>query len=302
MSMPRTLARWTRLTVLVAAAALVVPGVTAQPAAVTLSAVETAEAVDFEDGVVWVLVLGSDAVPPADPATGLTDVIQLVGLDSTSGAAVVLGIPRDTYLDIPETGAGRINAALRDDGTAAVTAGIEQIVGITPDYVALLGVEGFADLVGVLGTIQVDNAEEFDEDGVTFPAGRLDLSPQQALAFVKHRTSLVRGEFARSANHQALLVGALARLHSLADEEGFVEAATLAALGAIDTDLTPSELYRLTQALTTIDPLRVSTCVLPATPERVDGADIVFVDPVAAERIGADAADARLRPNSCRPG
>jgi LCP family protein required for cell wall assembly len=296
---PRPLKHVRRLALLLAAAALLVPSGAVRTPGVTLSAVKTAAAVDFEDGVVWVLVLGSDAVPPADPATGRTDVIQLVGLDTTSRSAVVLGIPRDTYLDIPGVGLDRINAALADGGTEAAVGGVEQITGIAPDYVTVVGLEGFADLMELVGSVEVDNAEAFEEDGIAFPAGVQELRARDALAFVKHRASLTDGEFTRSANHQALLVGALSRLQSLADREAFVESATLTALSAIDTDLSPLELYRLTQALTTIDPGRVTTCVLPATPDRVGEAEVVLVDPVAAEQIAADAADAVLEPGSC---
>ena len=88
------------------------------------------------------------------------------------------------------------------------------------------------------------------------------------------------------------MAAALDAYQSRADDPGFVEAAALAALSVVDTDLTPAALYRLAQAFTAVDTRRLTGCVLPGTPtELPSGASVVFLDEQAALRIGADAAD-----------
>ena len=68
-----------------------------------------------------------------------------------------------------------------------------------------------------------------------------------------------RSDFERVANHQRLLLGVLERLRAAEDEAGYMESAALAAIGGLQTDLSLSEVYRLVQALTTIDPRRTTT-------------------------------------------
>ena len=70
-------------------ALLVVPAGGVRSASITLTAVDGAEGVDVGSRIAWVLVLGEDV-------DGRTDAIQLVGLDSRSGAATTIGIPRDS--------------------------------------------------------------------------------------------------------------------------------------------------------------------------------------------------------------
>ena len=62
---------------------------------------------DFDDGVVWVLALGSDAARQA-LLRGRTDAIQLSSSTSISGRAAGIGVPRDLWVDLPQ-GRRRIN-------------------------------------------------------------------------------------------------------------------------------------------------------------------------------------------------
>ena len=40
------------------------------------------------------------------------DALQLIGINTKSGAATTIGIPRDSYVSIPGHGSDRVNAAL----------------------------------------------------------------------------------------------------------------------------------------------------------------------------------------------
>jgi len=286
------LRRALRLVLLGVLTLLLVPAAGVSPTAVTLSGVERAKGVDYSDGRLWVLVLGSDA-------DGRTDAIQLVGIGSDSGRAVGLGIPRDAWLDLPGIGRDRINVAYADrrggpDVVAEVVAGI---TGISPDLVVELDFDGFLDLMGTVGRVDVRTPQGFRNDGVVVRRGANSFDAEEALAYVRYRTDLVRYDFDRSANQQRLMVAALRRLRAQEDRVGFMERAAIAALDAVETDLPPTELYRLAQFLTTVDPRSVDTCVLPGTPRTVgaEGASVVILHEQTARRIGRDARDLRLR-------
>ena len=69
---------------------VVVPNPSVRPATISLTTVETARAVDFGDGVLWVLALGSDARAGTDVEQGLLptpDDAAAAGSASSDGAA-----------------------------------------------------------------------------------------------------------------------------------------------------------------------------------------------------------------------
>jgi LCP family protein required for cell wall assembly len=293
----RTLVRLLRLVAVGLVTLLVVPGSAVRPATISLYGVETAKGVDFSDGSVWVLVLGSDS-------EGLTDAIQLVGIDAATGSAVGLGIPRDTYLDVPGIGEVRINQVYSDDdgGPLAVARVVEGLTGISPDLVLHLDSQGFLALLDTVGPVDVRTPEDFVNDGVQVDKGLNTFSPDEALAYADFRVGLDLGDFDRSANHQRLMLAALTALRAHKEEVGFMEQATLTALDnldtldTIDTDLGLRDLYRLAQLVTTVEPQRVDTCVITGSFEEIQpsGASVVIVEEAFAQQIGVDAQDFRL--------
>src|SRR5688572_2558466 len=104
------------------------PEAVARPATTSLVRLQNAKAVDFESGVVWVLAVGSDARPGEDVMEGRADAIQLIGIDFETGAATAIGIPRDSWLDIPALGRrDRINITLSKGGPELVA---ETVIGL----------------------------------------------------------------------------------------------------------------------------------------------------------------------------
>jgi polyisoprenyl-teichoic acid--peptidoglycan teichoic acid transferase len=282
-----------RVALVLAGAALVVPGPTVHPVTISLTDVESAKQVDFDGGTVWLLVLGSDARPGEDLTEARTDAIQLVGLDLGNGRAVGIGIPRDSWVYVDE-GMARINTAYDKVGPDGLAAIVADLVGIQTDYVLLAGFDGFRDMVETIGGVDVRVDEGFvdTESGLRVRRGWNAFNAQEALDFTRSRKEFGTGDFVRSANQQVLMLGILRDLIDHEDEPGFLERGTLAALAGFDTDLSPQEVYRLAQAVTQVRPDRVTTCVLPGTPGETEvGASIVLLDEPAARRIGADAAD-----------
>jgi LCP family protein required for cell wall assembly len=288
---------------LLAALGLVVPTAAVRPTTISLTTVGTAKAVDFRDGVLWVLALGSQAGAGEDVTTGLTDAIELVGVNFRTRRAVAIGLPRDLYVALPG-GHARLNTALREGGPELVARKVDELVGITPDLVLVTGFEGFLSMMGTLGQVQVDSPRAFttEDDDVHVRRGVNTFDAREALAFARTRLGLPRSDFDRLANHQRLLLGVLRRLRAAEDDEGFMERMALSALGGLETDLSPTEVYRLLQALTTVDPRTVEACTIGGRFGVEFGASVVYPDLAQARAVGADARrDARLQ-GGCRDG
>jgi LCP family protein required for cell wall assembly len=285
--------------VLVAALAVVLPAATVRPTTLSLSRVDTAKSIDFEDGVVWVLVLGSDARSGQPIEKGHTDAIQLLALDLESGAAAGIGIPRDAWVDLPG-GRDRLGNAMIKGGTALTARAVENLVRVEPDFVLLTGFDGFLSMTEAVDGVDVVSSQRFvtDDAGFVVRRGLNHLDAEEALDFAATRDSLT-SDFDRMANHQALLLGYLRGLRTREDEKGFMEDVTLAALGGLETDVAPTDLYRLAQAVTQVDPRKVTGCLVFGTPfTSSEEASVIDPDTGLARRLGRDAArDATLAPD-----
>lgn len=293
-----------RTVLLVALVGLVVPGATVHPTTLSLRQVETAKSVDFQDGVVWVLVLGSDARDGSTLRQGNTDAIELLALDLESGAAAAIGIPRDFWVALPQgVGFDRINQAYREGGASLAAQAVRDLVNIRPHFVLVTGFDGFRSMTDTVGGVDVVSSERFvtDDGQVQVRRGINHFDADEALYFAATRTSL-ESDLRRAENHQALLLGFLRQLRQREEETGFMERVTSSAIGGLQTDLPPTDLYRLAQAVTQIDPEKVTGCIIDGRLATVgpDDASVIIPNNPLAERLGQDAADdAELDPG-CR--
>lgn len=289
---------------LLGAVVLAVPEASVHPTTISLTTIGTAKAVDPGDEVLWVLALGSEAAPGTDVQQGRTDAIQLIGVHWAGRRAVAIGLPRDLYVDLPQ-GRGRISQALQQEGPEGAAQEVVDLLGITPDLVLVAGFDGFLSTMGALGDVTVESPLAFttDDGGVAVREGRNTFDPQQALSYASTRDTLpLSSDYERVANHQRLLLGLLERLRSAEDDEGFMEATTLAALAGLETDLSPTAAYRIVQALTTIDPRRTTACIIRGEPRVEFGAEVLIPDQAQAGSVGADAADDVRLQGGCRDG
>ncbi len=269
-----------------------------RPTTIGLSKMQSAEAYDFADGVVWTLVLGEDS-------EGQTDFFQLLGIDYRTGSAAAIGIPRDSWFELsPDVGEDRINTAYASGGAELAASAVERLVGIAPDYVLVTDANGFLAIVDTLGNVEVDSEFAFqaEDSDLQVHRGANTFSAQQALDFAVTRT-LARGDFDRSRNHQALLLGLLTGLRARDDEPGFVERLGIEAVDGIDTgNLSPLDVYRLLNALTSVDPKRASGCIVPGTDDTSPaGGAIVIPNFDAAQRFGDDVRDDAHFDQGCSP-
>jgi len=293
----RGLRRFVALGMVLGITVLVVPDSALRSSSAVLVKVETARAVEHDRDVLWILALGSDARPGQDLLRSRADAIQLVGVNLETGSAVGIGIPRDSWVTIPGHGSNKINAAMAYGGPKLMADAVAGLVGVTPDYVFTAGFGGFRSIVDDLGGVTVQSPYGyFDREfSITVKRGRNTFRGGQALSFARLRYPLPRGDFDRSANQQALLKGLLRQARAREDRPGFMERGALSALLNLNTNLSPTELYRMAQAATNIDPGRFTTCVLDGDIGTVGGASVVLPDTDQARRLGREAKDdARL--------
>jgi LCP family protein required for cell wall assembly len=297
--------RWSRalrtsiLAAVLAVAALVVPNSGVAPTYFSLVKYEHAEGVDLDPDVIWILAVGSDARRGQDPLRSRGDTLQLVGMDTRTGAATAIGIPRDSWVPIPGHGSNRVNAALYFGGPQLLGETVAGLIGIEPDYVFVGSFWGVEQVAKDVGPITVDNPVSFSDPYLKpkgFKAGKVVLSGYNVVSFARIRKNLAGGDFDRSANQQRVLKGFQAKVAANADKPGWIENGVLSVIDNLHTDLGPAELFTIAQAVAHVDPRKITNCVLPGSIGNVGAASVVLPSTSTARRYGDDAReDATIR-------
>jgi len=290
----RKAVRLSAVGLMLAVAALVVPTSAVKSTEVALVKVDRADGVDLTPDVVWILAVGSDARPGEDMTRTRGDALQLIGMDTRTGAASAIGVPRDSWVSIPGHGYEKINAALYFGGPQLLGQTVGDLVGIQPDYVFVSRFKFFQAMIQDIGGIEVSNPIAFDDTYLKpegFPRGRIHLGGYDAMAFSRIRHNLIRGDFDRSANQQRVLRGIQAKVRARAHVPGFIERGVLSVMEHLYTDLSPAELFRLAQAVAHVDPHKITTCVVQGGIGNVGGASVVLPSVAMARRLGDEARD-----------
>jgi LCP family protein required for cell wall assembly len=266
--MRRRILRATRLATLgliLAVVALAIPDSAVKPTEWALVKVDQGNAAAIGPHVISILAVGSDARPGENFTHTRGDALQLVTINTKTHAASIIGVPRDSWVDIPGQGMDKINASLYYGGPQLLGQTVGNLIGVHPKYVFVTKFPYFIQMVRELGGIDLRNPYSFSDDPLKrkgFPAGRIHLNGYDAMAFSRIRHTLPRGDFDRSAHQELVLRAIQAKVHANAGKPAFIERGVLDAMGHLYTNLSPSELFRLAQIMAQVDPSKVKACVV----------------------------------------
>jgi LCP family protein required for cell wall assembly len=161
-----------------------------------------------------ILVFGLDSRDP-DSLLGRTDTIILTTIEPWQPYTGMLSIPRDLWVDIPQYGENRINAAYffaeadqPGSGPEAIMQTISASFGVDVDYYVRIRFIGFLSVVDALGGIEVELPRAMSG----YPAGVHQLDAELALALVRDRAG--SDDFSRMERGQLFIKAVLKHLLS----------------------------------------------------------------------------------------
>jgi polyisoprenyl-teichoic acid--peptidoglycan teichoic acid transferase len=257
--------RLATLGLVLAVVTLALPDSSPKSTEFVLVKVHQADAAAINENVISILAVGSDARPGENFIRTRGDALQLVTINTKTHAASIIGVPRDSWVDIPGHGMDKINASLSYGGPQLLGQTVGNLIGVHPKYVFVTQFQKFSAMVNWLGGITIHNPYAFSDDPLKrtgFKAGRLHLNGYDAMAYSRIRHSLPRGDFDRSAHQEIVLKGIQAKVHANAGNPGFIERGVISAMSHMYTNLPPTELFRLAQVMAQVDPHKVRSCVL----------------------------------------
>ena len=249
------------------------------------------------EGLVFVLVLGSDARPREDLLRSRADSIHLVAVNTATGQGTVVGFPRDSYVTYPNGRRGKINDAMTQGGPRLMAETVRHVTGLPVHFWAVTGFVGLARMVDELGGVDVFVETRMNDrlSGARFQPGWHHFTGAEALAFSRNRHT-DDGDFARSKHQGDVILAALAKMRSeVADDDGIFH--WLAVLGrSVQLDVPADKLPSLAVLARRLDPTRVTNVVVPGRVGWAGSASVVYLTPAAANMFVDLRDDAVLGP------
>ena len=242
-------------------------------------AIEFTSAADVYPDLVFVLVIGSDARPKEDLTRTRADSVHLLAVNPSTGQGTILGLPRDSWVEIPGKGRGKINSALAAGGPDLLAATVRRTTGLPVDYYLLTGFTGLTKMVDELGgvDVMVDRRMSDKASGAFFERGWHHFTGTEALAFSRNRNDVANGDFSRSGNHGILMLAALAKMRGEVGDDGGLGRWVDVMLRHVRLDVPVSSLRELAALARGLDPARITNVVAPGRIGKAGGQSVVFL-------------------------
>ncbi|MFS0779528.1 LytR family transcriptional regulator [Neobacillus sp. 3P2-tot-E-2] len=150
-----------------------------------------------------VLMLGVDE---REGDSGRSDTMIVLTVNPNNNSVKMLSIPRDTMTEIIGKGKeDKINHAYAFGGVSMAVDTVESFLDIPIDYYVKINMEGFKDIIDTVGGINVENDLAFKVEKFSFPAGKIHLNGEEALAFIRMRYDDPNGDFGRQERQRQVI-------------------------------------------------------------------------------------------------
>ncbi len=198
------------------------------------------------DGETW-LIVGSDARSSGGPVQDETegaraDSIMLLH-KAPNGKAALISLPRDTYVEIPDEGGDKINAAYSYGGPELLVRTVEGLSGLTVDHYVEVGMGGVQEMVDAVDGVEVclDYDVDDPDSGLTWDTSQgtcQTVDGTKALAYSRMRKSDPTGDIGRGLRQRAVISAVVSKamgvqtLVNFSRQDALVDAGT----GALTID------------------------------------------------------------------
>ena len=228
-----------------------------------------------------VLVLGVDQ---RESDVGRSDTMIVLSVNPSKESILLFNIPRDTRTEIIGHGTtDKINHAYAFGGVNMSIQTVENFLNVPIHYYIKVNMEGFSQIIDLLGGVEVENPFSFQYEGYDFAKGLLELDGYEALAYSRMRYDDPRGDFGRNARQReilkqtlknALQVTNIVRLQSMLAEVG----------NNVKTDITFAEMKKFITDYRS-DLNKIETLELNGQGKRINGIYYYMIEAAEKERV-----------------
>lgn len=250
-----------------------------------------------------------------DGGATLTDTMMLLHVPANGKRASAISFPRDSWVSIPGHGMNKLNAAYGDGmrdaqgrgvankdqlkaaGARLLIRTLQNLTGLTIDHYVSVDLLGFDRISNAIGGVEVclnaaqnastegDASHPHGYSGIDLKKGRNLIEGAQALAFVRQRHGLPRGDLDRIVRQQYFLSAVFRKVASAGVLLNPIKLQRL--LKAVSSSMIVDgsagkhagiKPFALAQQLQTLSAGKLTFSTLPTTADFVDGQSILRVN------------------------
>lgn len=246
-------------------------------------------------GRINILLLGRGGGNHEGP--DLTDSMMVASIDPINYSVTLLSLPRDLWVNVPNAGVMKINAAWEsgefkyygktvtgstdsgaiNEGFSQVDQTVNQVLGINIDYNMLINFQAFQQAVDTVGGVTVNvptplvdptMAWQNNNNPILAQAGTQNFDGSQALLYVRSRETT--SDFARAQRQRAVLVAIKSKIETLGTLSNPVKISGLInAFGNnVATDMSLSDASKLYDIVKNISNSSVTSTDLATAPHQ----------------------------------
>ena len=216
-----------------------------------------------------------------------SDTIMVLHIPSNGLPAVLVSIPRDSYVDIPGFGMNKINAAYDFGGPKLLAKTVQNATGLYISHFMSIGFGGLVNVVNSVGGVRMCIPSNLNDpaSGLHLKKGCQNLDGAQALGFVRTRHLFATQDLQREQDQRVFIKALLTKMTSpgtLANPFHSFPAA-FGAAGALTVDK-GTHLYQLVQVAFALRHPETTTVPIGSEPLLAVG-DVVIWDHTQATRL-----------------
>ncbi|MBO0477318.1 LCP family protein [Vagococcus sp. DIV0080] len=192
-----------------------------------------------------VLLLGLDTGDFGRDDVGRSDTMLVATVNPKDKKTTLISIPRDTRMEMVGQGTVEKAAHAYAYGQEKMAMdSVEKFLDIKLDHYVSINMQGFKDLVDAVGGVEVTNKFEFKQEGFTFPAGKVTLNGEEALAYTRMRYEDPNGDYGRQVRQQDVISAIGEKALTFSGVTKYKQILN-AMESNMKTDLTPDEMFKI---------------------------------------------------------
>ncbi len=234
-----------------------------------------------------------------------SDTVLILHIPSNGGRAVLISLPRDSYVQIPGYGNNKLNAAYSFGGPKLLAKTVQDNTGLRIDHYMGIGFGGLVNVVNAVGgvTMCLPGPIHDQASGLHLKAGCQTLNGAQALGYVRVRHAFGSQDLQRVQDQRLFLRALLRKMTSPATLLNPVAAvpAAFGATGALKVD-NGTHLYQLLQVALALRSPETTTVPIANANYPTAAGDAVLWDNARANRLFHDLNHGQPVPKSLLTG
>lgn len=203
---------------------------------------EVFHGVTSANGAHNILILGSDT---RGEDAGRADTVMVLQVDGPSKKPKLVSFMRDSFVEIPEVGPSKLNAAYAYGGADLVRRTLKENFDIDTKYYAKVDFQSFEKIVDSLfpSGVTIDAEKDINLDGVDIAAGKQTMDGHVLLQYARFRMD-EEGDFGRIRRQQQVMSAIMGQLKNPVTLTR-APASLGQFMGYISTDLPPTFLLKV---------------------------------------------------------